>query len=73
MDQSELAQVFNDSYERVMNAPGKSGVLLCVLRSLHGEQSRGGKQVHGFRARTDMHTCVLQICLRLMLRSEVTD
>ncbi len=34
MDQNELAQIFNDSYERVMNAPGKSGEFFSAFYDL---------------------------------------
>ena len=34
MDQKELAEVFNDSYERVLNAPGKSGEFFSAFYAL---------------------------------------
>jgi len=34
MEQNEVARIFNDSYERVMNAPGKSGEFFSAFYAL---------------------------------------
>jgi hypothetical protein len=72
MDQNELALIFNDSYERVMNAPGKTGGFFSAFYShlIATSPEAAGK----FRD-TDMEKQVkmLRVSVAILLASYQTD